>query len=153
MAGKFATTLFKPSIRRRLERGTARTADITLSQGKIANSEGYSFPSGTFRYDPSGVALKNVQQLNVDFSEFQNHTFFNSAAAKTQIAFEKIINQFPFDGSKNDMIVYRDRIAGFDNYVLSQFPKNVGFTHLERGTRLRNRFLALNHTTFRFAAD
>ena len=103
MAGKFATTLFKPSIRRRLERGTARTADITLSQGKIANSEGYSFPSGTFRYDPSGVALKNVQQLNVDFSEFQNHTFFNSAAAKTQIAFEKIINHLD--------IIYKDMIS------------------------------------------
>ena len=134
MSGKFATTLFKPSIRRRLDRGTSRTADITLAQGKFASSEGTTFPSGTFRYDPSGVALKNVQQLNVDFSKFENHTFFNSAAAKTQISFEKIINQFPFDGSKKDLIVYRDRINGFDNYVLDQFPKNTGFLHFERET-------------------
>jgi hypothetical protein len=134
MAGKFATSLFKPSIRRSLERGTSRTADITLSQGKFAEAEGTTFPSGTFRYDPAGVALKNVQQLNVDFSKFENHTFFNSAAAKTQIAFEKIVNQFPFDGSKKDLVVYRDRISGFDNYVLDQIPKNVGFTHFERGT-------------------
>lgn len=134
MSGKFSTTLFKPSIRRRLERGTARVEGITLSQGKSASAEGTTFPSGTFRYDPAGVAIKNPQQLSVDFSKFENHTFFNSAAVKTQLTFEKIINQFPFDGSKKDVIVFRDQINGYDNYVLSQFPKNRGFLHFERQT-------------------
>ncbi len=134
MAGKFSTTLFKPSVRRGLERGTARTPEVTLSQGNFSNSEGTTFPSGTFRYDPAGVAVKNVQQLDIDYSKLENHTFFNSAAVKTQASFEKIINQFPFDGTKKDKIVFLDRINGYDNYVLSQFPKNIGFSHFERGT-------------------
>ena len=99
MSGKFSETLFKPAIRRNLERGGARVENITLDQGKNNNAEGFSFSSGTFRYDPAGIPLKNPQQMNIDFSKFENHTFFNSAAAKTQAAFEKIINQFPFDGT------------------------------------------------------
>jgi len=135
MSGKFSKTLFKPSIRRGLERGGARVENITLDQGKLQNAEGFTFSSGTFRYDPAGTPLKNVQQLNLDFSKFENHTFFNSAAAKTQTAFERIINQFPFDGTKKDLIEFKNRINGFDNYVFSQFPKNKGFSHFERETR------------------
>ena len=119
MSGKFSETLFKPAIRRNLERGGARVENITLDQGKNNNAEGFSFSSGTFRYDPAGIPLKNPQQMNIDFSKFENHTFFNSAAAKTQAAFEKIINQFPFDGTKKDSIQFKDRIGGYDNYVLA----------------------------------
>ena len=50
--------------------------------------------SGTFRFDQLGQPLKSTQQLNLDFSKFENHTFFNSARSKTHIAFDKILN-FP----------------------------------------------------------
>ena len=134
MAGTFSEMLFKPAIKRDLDRGGARIENVTLDQGSDENSEGFIFSSGTFRYDPAGMALKSVQQLNIDFSKFENHTFFNSAAAKTQAAFEKIINQFPFDGSRKELTIFRDRINGFDAHVLKLFPKNVGFSHFERGT-------------------
>ena len=129
MAGTFSKSLFKPSVVRNLERGSSRVTNVTLAQGQDNSTEGFTFSSGTFRYDPAGMAIKNVQQLNLDFSKFENHTFFNSAAAKTQAAFEKIINQFPFDGSKKDLIQFRDRISGYDNYVFESFPKNTGFLH------------------------
>ena len=107
MAGTFSEMLFKPAIKRDLDRGGARIENVTLDQGSNENSEGFVFSSGTFRYDPAGMALKSVQQLNIDFSKFENHTFFNSAAAKTQAAFEKIINQFPFDGSKKELTILK----------------------------------------------
>lgn len=135
MSGKFSKSLFKPAIKRGLERGGSRVENITLDQGNLQNAEGFTFSSGTFRYDPAGVPLKSVQQLNVDFSKFENHTFFNSAAAKTQVAFERIINQFPFDGTKKSLTEFKDRVNGFDNYVFQQFPKNKGFSHFERETR------------------
>ena len=125
--GKFSKLLFKPSVRRSLERGEARVAGVTLAGSETESSEGFHFASGTFRYDPPGVPLKNVQQLNIDFSKFEKHTFFNSAEAKTQAAFDKIINQFPFDGTKKDLIEFRDNLNGYDSYVLSRWPKYTGF--------------------------
>ena len=112
--------LFTPSKIRGLSEGT----NPILNYAAGINTGSVQSASASFRYDPPGSPIKSTQQIPIDWSKFENHTFFNSAAAKTQISFEKVINQFPFDGSKKDLIVYRDRINGYDSYVLSQFPKN-----------------------------
>ena len=57
----------------------------------------------------------------------ENHTFFNSAQANVNVAFNNIINKYPFDGSRHDYEKYLNGLTGFENYVLSQFPKNIGF--------------------------
>ena len=49
--------------------------------------------------DPIGTGLKNTQQLLVDWSKFEEHVFFNSAEAKVNLAYDNIINGFPFDGT------------------------------------------------------
>ena len=119
-------TTFVPSIVRNLQEDSAGTSvfqsydSTTVSDTSIGNT-------GSFRYDPIGSGVKSTQQLNVDWSSFANHTFFNSAQVKTNAAFDKIIDRFPFDGNKLETELYFDKLTGWERYVYDQFPKNKGY--------------------------
>ena len=127
----FSDVLFKPSVLRNLHHST-RIDDVTLAGTQKRQSEADTSLTGSFRYDPAGSALKNTQQLNVDFSKFENHTFLNSAEMKVQTSFDQIINNFPFDGTKAEYIIFTDSLSGFNKYVLDEFPKHVGFLKFAR---------------------
>jgi hypothetical protein len=71
--------------------------------------------------------IRSTQQLNIDWSAFENHTFFNSAYVKTNVAFRKIFDQFPFDGTQGEIEGYLDSLTGFEKYVYDSFPKNKGY--------------------------
>lgn len=83
--------------------------------------------TSSFIYDPSNAPLKNTQQLNVDWSKFENHTFFSSAEAKVSLALDQIINGYPFDGSKAEVESFFEKLTGFDKWVFDQFPKFKGY--------------------------
>ena len=83
--------------------------------------------SSSFYYDPPESGLKSTQQLNVDWSDFRNHTFFNSAEVNVNVAFDKIINGFPFDGTKKEIESFFEGLSGFEKWVFDSFPKNTGF--------------------------
>jgi len=122
--------LFKPSQLKNQD-GTAKVSNITLAQS-AQDSFGAMSPTGSFRFDPAGSGLKNTQQINVDFSKFENHTFFNSARNKVQIAFDKIINNYPFDGTRVEHEKFFNGISGFEKHVFDRFPKNTGFLIFSR---------------------
>jgi len=82
--------------------------------------------TSSFKYDPRGEPLKSSQQLNVDWSGFQNHCFFMSAEALVNIAFDQIINGFPFDGTKQEVERFFDGLTGFERWVFDRFPKYKG---------------------------
>lgn len=83
--------------------------------------------TASFRYDPPGAGIRSTQQVNVDYSKFSNHTFFNSAEVNVNVAFERIINEYPFDGTKRETEAFFDSLSGFERYVYDSFPKNKGF--------------------------
>ena len=83
--------------------------------------------SSSFRYDPPGVGMKSTQQLRVDWSQFENHVFFNSAEVAVNVAFDNVINSFPFDGSRQELEAFFDGLTGFEKWVYDQFPKNIGY--------------------------
>lgn len=83
--------------------------------------------TASFRYDPPGVGLRSTQQLPVDFSKFENHTFFNSAEVNVNVAFERIINEFPFDGTRKEVEEFLDSLTGFERWVFDTFPRNMGY--------------------------
>lgn len=86
--------------------------------------------SSSFRLDPYGTGLKSTQQLNVDWSVFDNHVFFHSAQVKTNAAFEKIQNYFPIDGTKKEFQKFFDGLTGFEKYVYDSYPKYLGYLFL-----------------------
>jgi hypothetical protein len=84
----------------------------------------------SFLYRASGP-LTSTQQLKVDWSDFSNHVFFSSAEVATNVAFNKIINQFPFDGTRAEYDRYIESLTGYEKYVLDQFPKNTGYINFD----------------------
>lgn len=120
------TRLFGPSVTRHLN-----SMDAPIIGATSANLSGSSLEaSASFRYDPIGAPLRSTQQLPIDWSDFSKHTFFNSAESKVNVAFERIINNYPFDGSKEEYVEYVDSLTGFEKHVLERFPKNIGFINL-----------------------
>ena len=106
----FFKNLFKPSVLRDVE-GKSKTQAVSLYSAH-QEAIGAIDVTASFKFDPAGSPLKNTQQLNVDFSKFENHTFFNSARNKVQVAFEKVINQFPFDGQRSDYESFFENLNG-----------------------------------------
>lgn len=97
---------------------------LTLTWSDVSDTNIAS--TSSFKYDPHSTALKSTQQLNVDWSKFENHTFFMSAEAKVNLAFDAIINGYPFDGTRYELEVFFDRLSGFDRWVFDSFPRYRG---------------------------
>ena len=100
---------------------------VSLSFADISDSNFQNDDS--FAYSQDGIGLKSTQQLNVDWSKFENHTFFMSAAAKVNLTFEQIINGYPFDGTKKEIENFFTNLTGFDRWVFDRFPKYHGQLH------------------------
>ena len=115
--------LFTPSKIRGLSEGTSPILNFTMgvSTGSVQSV------TSSFRYDPPGSPIKSTQQIPIDWSKFENHTFFNSAEAKVNTAFDVIINGYPFDGSRKENHDFHDELTGYENYIFDRFPKHRGY--------------------------
>ena len=88
-------TLFKASDKKKIMGSLAnKRAELDM-----VNTDNMS---SSFRYDAFGQGFKSTQQVNTDFSNFENHTFFGSATVNTNIAFDRIVNHYPFDGTRKE---------------------------------------------------
>jgi hypothetical protein len=118
-----------------------RPMQVTLQDVKLTNIASTS----SFIYEPSNSPLKNTQQLNVDWSKFENHTFFSSAEAKVSLTLEQIINGFPFDGTRAEHEAFFEKMTGFDKWVFDNFPKfkgHLAFSGTQAGEDPANGFAA-----------
>lgn len=107
------------------------TAAELVEQQDVASFKEFN----SFKYDPISSPLKSTQQLNIDWSKFENHTFFSSAEVKVNDAFNLLINKFPFDGTKLEVQNFIDNLSGFEKYILEQFPTWSGALHFS-GTKV-----------------
>ncbi len=98
--------------------------------------------------DPIGTGLKNTQQLLIDWSDYTQHVFFNSAEAKVNLAFDQIVNGYPFDGSALEKETYKSEIGGFTNWMLTKFDTNLGYFNFDG-----NVYLEVKDQTGYYAPD
>lgn len=124
------TLVFNKSIRSIIEGSRA----VSLNGEERADSNVES--TSSFFYDPPTLGLKSTQQLNVDWSKFENHTFFGSAEVNVNVAFDQIINNFPFDGTRKEFETYFEKLTGFEKYVYDRFPKNVGYLNFANSSSI-----------------
>lgn len=139
-----AAGLFKKSTNpKNLSRSVVRNVTgETLEE----NSPGAS--ANIWSNDPIGTGLKNTQQLLVDWSKYSEHVFFNSAEAKVNLAFDQIVNGYPFDGTAIEKETFRSQIGGFTNWMLGKFDTNLGYFNFDG-----NSYLQVNDQTGFYAAD
>jgi hypothetical protein len=94
--------------------------------------------SSSFRYDVPGSPLRSTQQIPLDWSDFTKHIFFGSAEVSVNVAFDKIINGFPFDGQQSEVYEFLDSLTGFEKHVYDEFPKSLNYLHF------RNSYISVN---------
>ena len=87
----------------------------------------YKNNSSSISFNQDIAKLVSTQQIDVDYSKFENHTFFNSAQVNVNSAFNTIVNKFPFDGTKLQQQEFIDSLTGFEKHVYDRFAKNVGY--------------------------
>ena len=112
--------------------------------------------------------LFSTQQLeNIDYKDFKNHVFFDSAVNKVSSSFERI-QQIPYDKEELENIKFFNNSDGYTKYLLeNKYPTFKGYVKFsgnqalvifdEQGkilddTKERNVGL-LNPTRFRFSFD
>lgn len=69
--------------------------------------------------------------LKVDYSNFNNHVFFDSAVQKFTIAKNKILRDYPYNGTYQNVADFLFSCSAYENYVLEkEWPKAVGYLNL-----------------------
>ena len=105
--------------------------------GEILEADSPGATSDIWKNDPIGTGLKNTQQLKIDWSDYSNHVFFNSAEGKVNLAFDQIINGYPFDGTAEEKETFLSEIGGFTNYILGKFDSNLGYFNFDGNVSLQ----------------
>jgi len=121
MAAKIGS-ISSPSYVKSIQQDS-KPIQLTAEDIKSLN-ESVDFSSGDwdFKFDPINYPLKSTQQLNVDWSKFENHTFFSSAEVKVNEAFNLIINYFQFNETKKEIETFLDKLTVFEKYFYDNFP-------------------------------
>ena len=119
-------TLFSPNVIRNITFGNNNSITLNAVNANLMADTNIDSTS-SYKYGIAGDGLKSTQQLNIDWSKFEEHTFFNSAQVKTNVSFDKIFNQYPFDGTKKELEAFFDGLTGFEKYVYDNLPKYKGY--------------------------
>lgn len=100
--------------------------DISLGTESLNSSENTGFTS--------------TKQLDVDFSRFENHTFFSSAEQNANVAFSKMLSTdeigYPYYGTYEKYQEWYDGLTGFENFIFKLWPKVKGFLYLDGSSYL-----------------
>lgn len=115
----------KPSVQIGAREKSAKYESYVLH--KNADSRGTTSDAQSIFSSLATGPANTSQDLDLDWSKFENHTFFDSAASKVNAAFLHIVNDFPFDGTKKDLYTFMSNLVGFEKYVYDQTPKSVGY--------------------------
>lgn len=95
--------------------------------------------SGT-NVDPEAVQAKvditNQVIPKVDYSDFENFVFFNSALDYFNISGERTINEYPYDGTYGDILRFVSSSDGYQRHLLGVWPKSNGCVDLTTGSIL-----------------
>jgi hypothetical protein len=73
------------------------------------------------------IEHRTINSLKVDYSDFANHVFFDSAVSKLDIASKRILTKYPFSGSAEDKENYAFSGSGYENHLLNTWPSFVGY--------------------------
>lgn len=70
-------------------------------------------------------SLQNVE-FKIDYSDFANFVSFNSAEDYFNISGERMLNDYPYDGTVEDVQNFEDASDAYQKHLLSIWPKNSG---------------------------
>lgn len=113
--------------RKKMRKYTHSTSILLKKNQREIVKNSINEENDSFRRNSQDHGLVSTQQLPVDNSQFVNNTFFGSAEVKVNVAFDKIINNYPFDGTYQEVEKFEDSLSSLEKHVLESFPKNKAF--------------------------
>lgn len=134
MAGTRTRQIYSPSYVKSL----AGAGSVTATASDVFTDPTFTGDDNVFKYDPISSPLRSTQQLNIDWANFSNHTFFASAEVKVNETFNVLVNNYPFDGSKEEYEVFFGKMTGFEKYIYENFPRWRGALHFSGTTTSEN---------------
>jgi len=132
-------TGIRPSFESAFTSGRSKDAPVFKEIDGIKTLFDDEVSQESFRYDSAGMGLKSTQELPIDYTSFENHTFFNSARGKVDVSFDTIINGFPYDKERSTIESFLDSLTGFEKNVFDRFPKNVGYLNFSNNSYVKIR--------------
>ena len=80
------------------------------------------------RLDEYNGIYSTSQLENIDYKNFEEHVFFDSAVDKVITAYQKILNDYPYDKNYFEYSDFISKLDGYSNYILkNEFKKSFGF--------------------------
>lgn len=80
--------------------------------------------------DPETILRKikqfEISRPKIDYSDFSNFVFFNSALDYFNVSGEKIINEYPYDGTSEQIQLFVDALDDYQRYLISVWPRTSG---------------------------
>lgn len=86
---------------------------------------------------PTGVqyALEIINRVTpkVDYSDFSNFVFFNSALDYFNITGDRMIAEYPYDGTYDDYLAFKSASDSYENYMIDAWPRWSGTGYFTPG--------------------
>jgi len=83
------------------------------------------------------VDITNQVRPKVDYRDFTNFVFFNSALDYFNTSGERIINEWPYDGTYDQQLQFQSSSDGYQNYLKDAWPSWSGGITFESGTYIK----------------
>lgn len=82
------------------------------------------------------ISTQQIESIN--YENFAEHVFFDSAVEKVNYAFSKAINDFPYDSTKYEYSQYLKKLDGFTRFVLkNKVKKSINYIHFDGNSLLQ----------------
>ena len=117
-------SVFSPTVINQLQEGSTQTK---LSREDLIDDYPSDVIENSWKFDSPTSGFKSTQQLELDWTDFSQHTFFHSAEVKVNAAYERVINHFPFDGDAGERREFLDSMNGWEYHIFKIFPKYRGY--------------------------
>jgi len=109
----------------------------TLNNRKKESTGDESYRENFKRLDNYDTFFTTQQLASVDFSNFENHVFFDSAVSKVQYSYFKILNEFPYDKSEYEINQFMSSLDGFTRFIFdNKINKNIGYLKFDGNNEL-----------------
>jgi len=74
-------------------------------------------------------------ELKIDYSNFENHVFFDSAVSKFDIAKKRVLDKYPYNGTLEQKDAHHLTSSHYEYYIFKQWPRHVGYIKLDGATQ------------------
>lgn len=103
--------------------------DLVSSPPKTLGDMASSGSATTGSLEAAADLARRVR-FRVDYTDFSNFVFFNSALDYFNVSGERVLNEYPYDGTHEDQLRFLSQSDGYQSYLIDVWPRFSGSARL-----------------------